>query len=137
MPLTIPLTDSEIDTIRYACKSKKDITLDIRSRQLTLSKTNLIPIRQAINSTLQKKLAVKTKNGEHLEIIYNATRIIGKIDGVAGQLGQTIEEEEEKPELNEDWFNEAEKVNPISADPPMLYDITEEPESDNNNGGDE
>lgn len=86
MPLTISMTDDEASVLDKATKGKK-LEINVRGRSLTITRNNIIPIRQAVNDFKMSKLSLKTKTIVHLEACYHAQALIKKIDGVAGQFG--------------------------------------------------
>lgn len=85
MPVSLPLTDDEVEALTKATKGKVEVTLN--GRTLTLTRDTIIPIRQALHRMHQKKVAIKTKSIDNVEFCYYAQRVIGKLDKAAGEFG--------------------------------------------------
>lgn len=92
MPVSIFLTESQLDTFSKALKQEK-VEVTIKGRQLILTRENVVGVRQSINNLLKKKLAVKTRTVENFEICFNCQQLLRRIDSAAVEFAKESEED--------------------------------------------
>jgi hypothetical protein len=133
MPVSLFLTDAQIDVFNAAMKGK---TIDFKTvgrGNVQLTAENWQAIRDAINELHQSKVKIRTKTAENMEAAYYAQQLLEKFGYLESDLKRLpsandnatlvevettdevpapVTEEETKPVLDDKWFEEAEKINP-------------------------
>lgn len=132
MPVSLFLNEGQVDVLNRAFKGKKTAPT-VTGRTVTVTRDNVVPIREAVHALHQKKFSVRTKTVEHLETCYYAKQILDRLDAIAAEF--------EIPPVNETNDNTVGIVEvaeeEVETFPFVEYNDTTEPESDDNNDNNE
>lgn len=102
MPVSLNLNSDQLTTLGNALKGKNILEIKSGIRFVTITRENLIPLKEALEAFHAKRYKVKTKTVLHLEDCYYTQQILEKLYEVQRVHFPTLEANEALDELVEE-----------------------------------